>query len=331
MAIACAKCFVNWGFRQVVAVYADLPEATCPRCAQVGALITSKKLSEAIQTFFVGGSYTPETMAPVYQVNRINPDPARFDVTLEADAKLACALTGEVIFHYGPPLWRVGEVDLKHAFDAGGVERELAASNFVASAPTVKLPVGTRLFRIRKNPTSDETIATPAAFDPPPSHIERLPGRWDDGNNAVLYASDDVELCLHECRVLIADEIVVATLATARQLVLLDLTANFAIRGATPFSDPEIFAHFLSLSRNEQWLNCARLIARTAQTAGYDGIRYTSYYAQAKHQSKALNVALFGRPIETGGLVLESVNRLRLTNAHYTFSFGPVLYNDSLM
>jgi hypothetical protein len=331
MAIACPQCFANWGFRQVIAKRADLPDAACPRCAQVGPLIDTEKLAEAIQVFFVRGSFVAETMAPVYQVNSSNPDPARFDSTLDADARLACALTGEVIFDYGPPLWRVGEVDLKCAFDEGGDGREAAACGFVAGAPRVELPVGTRLFRIRKNPKLDETIATPAAFDPPPSHIERSAGRWDDGGTSVLYASDDIELCCHECRVLITDEIVVATLSAARPLVLLDLTAEFALVRVTPFEDPNIFARFLSLSRHERWLDHARTVARAARAAGLDGIRYTSYYAQAKQQTEALNVALFGRPLEAGDLVIESVNRLRLTDARYAFSFGPVLYRDSEM
>lgn len=329
MAIACPKCFANWGFRQVVAEHSDLPAATCPRCAQVGPLIDENKLAKAIQAFFVGGSYVAETMAPVYQVNRSNPSPSRFDATLDADAQLACALTSAVIFDYGPPLWRIGEVELKRAFDEGGDERDAAACGFVAGAPLVKLPVGTRLFRIRKNPKLDEVIATPAAFDPPPLHIERPAGRWDDGRTAVLYASDDIELCLHECRVQIADEIVVATLSTARPLVLLDLTAEFSVGRASPFDDPNIFARFLSLSRNEQWLNHARIVSRAAQSASLDGIRYTSYYAQAKQNSEALNVALFGRPLVAGDLVIDSVNRLRLRDARYAFSFGPVLYRDS--
>lgn len=140
MGIACPNCFTNWGFRHVVAMYADLPDAACSRCAQVGPLISKEKLAEAIHVFFVEGSYVAETMSPVYQVNDCNPDPARFDCTLDADARLACALTREVIFHYGPPLWRIGEVDLKRAFEEGGDERGTASAGFVASAPIVYTP-----------------------------------------------------------------------------------------------------------------------------------------------------------------------------------------------
>ena len=325
--VACAECFANWGFRQVVFKYGEAPEATCPRCGNYGKLVSKTRLADATREFFSDGSYVAETMAPVYVVNQDNPQPAQFDATLDSDAKLACALTGEVIFSYGPPLWRFGEVELKHAFDEGGDEREMAASDFVLSAPKIALPIGTRLFRIRKNPACDEVIATAAAFDPPPSSMTRLPGRWDDGKTPVLYASDDIELCIHECRVLIADEIVVATLSTKRSLVLLDLAGEFPAPVVTPFEDPSIFARFLSLSRDDQWQDHARTVARVAREAGLAGVRYTSYYAQAKQQSKSLNIALFGRPLEAGDLAIESVNRLRLTDAQYAYSFGPVLYD----
>lgn len=329
--IACPECFSNWGFRKVVANHAVVPEAECPRCSAVGPLIDRAGLEEAIHAFFVAGSYLAETMAPVYQVNDCNPYPARFDATLDDDAKLASSLTAKVIFDYGPQLWRVGEVELKHAFDDGGETREAAARDFVAYAPRVELVAGTRLFRIRKNPKTDETITTAVAFDPPPQDVKRTPGRWDDGHSPVLYASDDIELCLHECRVLVADEVVVASLSTARPLTLVDLTAKFPLAGMTPFEDPNIFARFLSLSRHEQWLDHARAVARAAEAAGLDGVRYTSYYAQAKHHSDALNVALFGRLLEAGDLVIDAVNRVRLIDARYQFSFGPVLYHDSEM
>ena len=281
--------------------------------------------------FFVAGSYVAETIAPVYQMNSLNTKPALFDPTLEADATLASELTGQVIFHYGPPLWRFGETEHKHAFDAGGPERTEAARAFVAAVPRLILPSGTRLFRRRRNVDADETIVLAGSCDPPPPDPGRTPGRFDYGGVPVLYAADDIELCLHECRVTLADEIVVATLINTEPLELLDLSVSIETGGGTPFEDPNIFAAFLSRSRQEQWLGYARTVAETARAAGLAGIRYPSYYAQAKQDCEALNVALFGRPITDGVLTIQSVNRLRLTDARYAYSFGPVLYSDRAM
>ena len=284
-----------------------------------------------MRDFFVSGSVVAETVAPVYQINDGNPDPARFDATLEADAQLARSLTGLVIFNYGPPLWRVGETDLKHETEEGGPTRAAALAAFVASVPRITLPAGTILYRIRRNPEPDETIVTAAAFDPPPETVSRSQGRWDDGGTPILYASDDIELCLHECRVALADEIVVATLRCERELTLLDLAARIPNDARTPFEDPNIFAHFLSISREAQWLDRSRSVAVAARSAGLGGIRYASYYAQAKREQAALNVALFGKPLADGELALQSVNRIRLSDARYGYDFGPVLYHDSTM
>jgi hypothetical protein len=328
--LACVDCFTNTGFREILGANSG-ERAVCPRCGSLAAMVDAESLTEAMHSFFVSGSYIAETMASVYQINDRNPDPARFDTTLETDAQLACKLTGRVIFHYGPPLWRVGETDLKSECDLGGAIRTAALESLITIVPRITLPAGARLFRIRRNPEPDETIATTAAFDPPPITVPRSPGRWDDGITPMLYASDDIELCLHECRVTLADEIVVATLSCEREITLLDLTADIPFGPSTPFEDPNIFAAFLSLSRDEKWLDHARSLSVVARDAGLNGIRYTSYYAQAKHDSSALNVALFGRPLAAGMISLQSVNRIRLTDARYSYTFGPVLYNDSAM
>ncbi len=41
----------------------------------------------------------------------------------------------------------------------------------------------------------------------------------------ILYASQDVEVCVHECRVTVEDDRYMATLAPVRDVRLLDLTA----------------------------------------------------------------------------------------------------------
>ena len=328
--VACVDCFANTGFRNVLASIGGNP-ATCRRCGNIAPALNVDSLTEAMRTFFINGSYIAETMAPVYQMNDSNPNMARFDATLEADASLASALTGQIVFHYGPPLWRVGETGLKEEFDEGGARRAAALKFFISRAPRTILTPGTTLFRIRRNPEPDERIVTPQAFDPPPASVLSTHGRWDDGSAPVLYASDDIELCLHECRVTLSDEIVVGTLRCEREMVLLDLSAEIPHSATTPFEDPNIFATFLSLSRSEDFLDHARSVATAARQAGLAGIRYTSYYAQAKHSTSALNVALFGRPLQMGAFSLQSVNRVRIDDAQYQYAFGPVLYNDSQM
>jgi hypothetical protein len=249
---------------------------------------------------------------------------------LAPDAELACRLTGLVVFDYGPPLWRVGRTELYDEFEFGGELRRGAAEDLVEAAETIVLPTGSRLFRVRLNPKLDESISTAVAFDPPPPTIQRTPGRWDDLDHPVLYVSDDIEVCLHECRTTISDEIVVASLSSTCDLRLLDLSSEIQWDGGTPFEDPNIFVGIMCRNRG-RWLEYCREISRVAYEAGFHGIRYVSYYAQAKHAGQSLNLGVFGRPISNGMLRLESVNRLWIADMAYQVRFGPVLYRDNAM
>jgi hypothetical protein len=327
--IACTACFSNFGFKKVLAAFGTQSGDPCPQCGLTGALkLNLNGIKQAIYDFFVSGSYITGTFAPVYQVGQLNPDPPTFDTTLASDANLACNLTGLGIFHYGPPTWRVGCGELQEEFEAGGELRYWAARDLVKAVECTVVPIGSPLFRIRVNPKRDESISTSAAFDPPPPTVQREPGRLDDRDHPVLYVSDDIELCLHECRVTISDEIVVAKLSPVRELRILDLCAEIKWSGGTPYQDPNIFVSFIFRNRGNSLEYC-RAISRAARDAGYDGIRYVSYYAQAKHHPKSLNLAIFGRPISMGLLRLASVNRVRISDMTYAFQFGPVLYRDT--
>jgi hypothetical protein len=329
IAIACTGCFGNFGFKKALVEFAHQADGPCPNCGFDGALKLGRSgLERAILEFFVYGSYTAGTFAPVYQVNTTSSWSAIFDPTLNSDAKLASALTESVIFDYGPPTWRVGHGELRDEFDAGGELRYWAARDLVRAGESAIIPADTLLFRVRVNPKCDESISTPDAFDPPPVTMQREVGRLDDVDHPVLYISDDIELCLHECRVVLSDEIVVASLSTTRELRLLDLCGDIKWPGGTPFQDPNIFVSYTFRNRRDSLEHC-RIISRAARDAGYDGIRYMSYYAQAKHHPASLNLAIFGRPIGAGLLRLESVNRVRISDMTYAFRLGPVLYRDT--
>ncbi len=329
--IACLACFSNHGFRLVAEKYAYDHQGSCPQCS----IDSSHKLDvvalrQAMIDFFVTGSYLVETYASAYQVNDSNPNSARFDKTLSRDAALSSRLTGLVVFDYGPPMWRFGATNHYYAFEDGGARRKQAAQSVISAAKKTDIRPGTMLYRVRLNPIADESIVTPSVFDPPPSNIKREAGRWDDLKSSVLYVADDIELCLHECRTTISDEIVVATLSPTRTLKVIDLSSPIEETGPTPFDDQNVFVGIMCRSRG-RWLDYCREISREALAAGYDGIRYASYYAQSKHDYKSLNLAIFGRPLQDGVLELKSVNRLRITDMTYKYDFGPVLYRDSAM
>lgn len=326
-AIACSDCFANEGLRRTMRARGVRSDAPCVRCGSSrGSRLDREALEDGAREFFVDGSILAETLAPVYQVNASNPCPAALDPTVAADAALVRELVGLVVFDYGPPLWQLGYTD--HYHDVVEGDPQSAARALVRKAEAITVATGTPLHRIRRNLEMDPTVTDPATFDPPPDGVARQPGRWDDLASPVLYVSDDLELCLHECRVTLSDEIVLATLAPTRDLTLLDVSGGFGVDGPTRFQDGGLFADFMPRSRREEWLSICRAVAGAACEAGYDGVRYTSYYSFAIAEVPGLNLALFGRPLRAGLLELRSVNRVRLTTMTYGFALGPALYHD---
>jgi hypothetical protein len=146
----------------------------------------------------------------------------------------------------------------------------------------------------------------------------------------------------------VEDDLYIATLRPQRDLQVLDLT-EIVQDDATEFESLDIAIHMLFLAGAHSY-EISREIAAAANAAGLAGIVYPSYFsvvrtgrmpietaygislrrfkgheAHAKSQIIA-NLALFGRPVSTGGISVECVNRLLLTRIAYDGVFGPVEY-----
>jgi hypothetical protein len=157
-----------------------------------------------------------------------------------------------------------------------------------------------------------------------------------------MYGSQDLQVCVHECRVTAEDDIFVATLASKRDMNLLDLTELLNEEGTTEFDSLDMAVHMLFLASGHSY-EIARAIALAVRTAGYDGIAYPSYFSLLRtggmpfetvhgishrripkladrERSKIIaNLALFGRPIEEG-----RVNKIIVSRVDYVIHFGPV-------
>jgi len=238
----------------------------------------------------------------------------------------------------------VGEVEpLKALQDvatrAGIVER------IIDEYPTVTAPSELTFYRVRKAPVQ------PDSFDQYNSAPPALSGgnRFDTKNNPVMYASPDLQVCVHEIRVVAEDDLYVATLSATRPLKLLDLTEVLQEEGVTEFESLDMAVHMLCLAGGHSYEIC-RSIAMAAKGAGYDGLIYPSYFSLLRtghmpfettygishrriprlvdrERSKNIpNLALFGRPIEIGLVTVRSIDRLVINQVEYRFHFGPVGY-----
>ena len=195
-------------------------------------------------------------------------------------------------------------------------------------------------YRLRKDPAQPSDSKE---YDSPPNPGK---GRLDSPGLAVMYGSQDLQICIHECRVTAEDNLFVATLEPSRELKLLDLT-HLLDDKETEFESLDMAVHMLFLAGQHAY-PIARDIAIAAQKAGFDGLVYPSYFsllriggrpfetvmgistrripslAQYERAKSIGNLAIFGHPIQNGIVSVACINKLIMHKVEYGVHFGPV-------
>ena len=305
----------------------------CPTCTRRGGFPLDKRLAESLMhTFFVRGSIPPEVggPAPIYEFNPYRQHgEILFGTELDADLEKLARFLGVGLFHYGPALWRLGYTEhyqqLNGNFEDGtaatGTERRQIWQEILGRCRQRQLSPGTKIFRVRRG--TELVAAQPHAFDTPPASVATA-GRYESASLSIFYGAEDVETCLHEARVTLADWITVGTLTPTRDLRVIDLSDVDDSVAKTPFESVRIFLDKLAFAGPREY-ELSREMAREISGLGADGFVYVSYFAQA-HSRRLQNIALFGHPVNDGTLRLESVNRVHLRQVSYEYDFGP--HND---
>lgn len=162
-----------------------------------------------------------------------------------------------------------------------------------------------------------------------------------------MYCSQDLQVCIHECRVTVEDNLFVATLEPKKNLKVLDLADLLQEENVTEFESLDMAVHMLFLAGSHSY-EISRAIALAAHAAGFDGLIYPSYFSMLRtgampfetmlgishrrvsqfaerEKSKIIrNLALFGRPTEEGHVHVRCIDRLILSRVAYGVHFGPV-------
>lgn len=320
--------------------------SACPNCGSTdGHKLDASKLGQLAYRFFVWGSFwrTEYGGAPLIQFNESQKTSITPSPWLEADIALFEKMLGIGFFHYGPRLWMVGEITpLNLLQDA--TERQAIIDRIIAEYPVRELQLQQDFYRIRKEPKKPKAHNE---YDTPPSAFVGT-GRFDSASCPILYASSDIQLCIHECRVTAEDELYVATLSPTRVLRLLDLSALLQEpQDVTEFESLDIAVHMLFLAGQHSY-DISRAIAVAAKAEKFDGLIYPSYFSllrlgamplrttyglshrripQFREYEQALgvpNLALFGYPVSDGTVRVNCINKLVLSRVEYNFHFGPV-------
>ena len=349
LVLLCSGCFVDEGLRIDAFKHGMQQDSECPNCkSREGRKLTAKHIEGLAWRFFVGGTTVRADYggAPRVQFNEhhfgksdISPSP-----WLSSDIKLIEDAAHVGFFHYGPRLWMLGEIEpLKDLRDPA--RRPRVIERVLQEFPEGKLAKDSTFYRLRTFP---QQPVNPEEYDSPPVEMAGR-GRLDSAGRPVMYGSQDIDICVHECRASADDEIFVASLKPTRDMRLLDLTYVLK-EDVTEFESLDLAIHMLFLARAHSY-EISRAIALAAQAAGFDGLIYPSFFSlirtggrpfetalglsvrrfhpQAEHYAKAFtiqNFALFGRPIAEGSVRVHCINRLVLTQIGYSAHFGPVAF-----
>lgn len=341
--VLCSKCFRNEGLRLDAVNLGWAGNDVCPNCSsRDGAKLCARRAERLAYRFFVVGSLhrTKYGGAPVIQFNSNRKTELDANSFHGDDAMLLSKVLHIGFFYYGPPLWAFGEVEPLKALGSPEI-RGPVIERILTEYPSFTLTPEQTFYRLRKGVTQP---GAPAEYDSPPdAYCGR--GRLDSPDLPILYGSADLQLCTHERRVTVEDQLYFATLKPTRSLTLLNLTALLN-ENVSSFESLDMAVHLLFFAPSDSY-PITRAIANAAVQAGFDGIIFPSYFSllrtgspfletayglstrrfpgTAEYESRKIveNIGLFGRPIADGRVEVSCINRLYLRKAVYDLGFGP--------
>jgi hypothetical protein len=347
--IICSNCFKDEGLRIDARQIGIESSDECKKCkTNSGYKLTKSLVQSLCYRFFVRGTIHRFEFGgcPLIEMNEQHFNQTNIDVSpwLIEDVK-TIETAGEIgLFYYGPRFWMFGEIEPLKSLQKIE-EREESIETILNIYPVRELTTDEYFYRLRKNPTIPHEFSE---YDTPPE-IFLGDGRFDIANFPILYGSQDLEICIHECRVTVEDHIFVSKLKPKQTLRLLDLTELIDEESVTEFESFDIAIHFLFLASKHSYQIC-RDIAKKAYEKGFDGIVYPSYFSYIRtgtipfetvygisirripelkeHATSQIipNLALFGRPIQDGKVEVDCINKVLINRVVYHTSFGPAFH-----
>lgn len=339
--VLCSSCFSNQGLK-ISAQKLGIKESTrCKDCDNTkGYKLTKNILEDLAHQFFVMGSSIKSDYggAPRIKFNEYQETSIICTDDVDKDIKLFEKYLGVGFFHYGPRLWTIGYITpLEELQDRN--KRMGVIKRIISEYPILELDTSKIFYRLRVEPSEPNNIGE---YDSSPFPGK---GRLDSEGFKVFYASQDLEVCIHECRVSVTDELYVATIRPFKNLKMLDLSAEIT-ENVTEFESLNITLIMLFYAGKHSY-EILRLLSLEAYKKGFDGIIFPSFFTQARlgklpfpsiYQSldnkidefreieisgKIPNIAIFGQPIEDKKVEVLSINKLILNRVVYDYFFGP--------
>ncbi|SHJ23015.1 RES family NAD+ phosphorylase, partial [Flavobacterium terrae] len=334
----CSECFKDEGLKLDAFQIGIANNETCQNCdSSNGRKLTIDLINELAFRFFVQGSILKVEYgsAPLIQYNEYQKTQIDFDEPLNTDVKLFERELKVGFFHYGPRLWTLGHVEPLIELQSKSTRKKIV-ERIINEFPIRYLNKEDSFYRVRKNPEFPKEI-NQYDSNPKPGN-----GRLDSSDLSVFYGSQDLEVCIHESRVTVNDELYIATLKPLSKLKLLDLTTTIQEENFNEFESLDIAVKMLHSAGNHSY-EISRDIAKSILEAGFDGIIYPSFFSDLRTGSTGNpiskfkeysaedshlipNIALFGYPIKENKILVQSVNKLILDKVEYSVRFGPAKF-----
>lgn len=331
--LLCSNCFRDVGLRleaERIGRWSRLRK-TCPNCGRRdGYNLNVKALGELREQFFSRAT-APNQFRDDIAVLGVIEDQESHDIGLklrpeaEADRLLIESKIRGRLFYRSPKLFFLGITN--HFGEQNSLSKDVVRNSIVPKLRFTEIEPSEVFYRIRVNLSNQDKFEE-AQYDAPPKPRRRGFGRFDNPKLPLLYGSPNLQVCIHECKVTLADDIFVASLLPTRKLKMIDLTGNYdQPEDVDAFDD--LFWFFRGLM-NSNFPSVYRYCRRVAQAirdlTDADGFIYNSYYTNVAGDTggPTINYALFDRPLADGKLKVASVNTIRLNRVTYDYHLGPI-------
>lgn len=343
--ILCSSCFSNQGLKISAQKLGIKNDMRCTNCEDTkGYKLTKSILEDLAHQFFVMGSGVKGDYggAPRIKFNEYQETSIVCTDDINQDIRLFEKYLKVGFFHYGARLWTLGYITpLEDLQDKD--KRMEVIKRIISEYPILELDTSKIFYRLRVAPSEPSNIGE---YDSSPFPGK---GRLDSEGFKIFYASQDLEVCIHECRVSVTDELYVATIRPLKNLKMLDLSTEI-LENVTEFESLNISLIMLFYAGKHSY-EILRLLSLEAYKKGFDGIIFPSFFTQARlgalpspstYQSlnnniddfreieesgKIPNIAIFGQPIEDKLVEVLSINKLFLNRVVYDYFFGPADVN----
>jgi len=196
--LLCSDCFKDRGLVVEARAIGKRSSDRCPHCGSlVGTKLNPQAIDKLMRSYFINGSYV-KTEYGGATILRFGDGDVEFPSWLKSDVRLLSEAAGIGLQYHGPALWRLGGIEPLKALQ--NIEsRESAAQDVVRRFPKRRFAKGEIFYRLRKNVDSGKACDAAQYDAPPVSH--NTGGRLNDPSFPILYGSQDIEICVHECRV----------------------------------------------------------------------------------------------------------------------------------